>query len=143
MTTSPTPAATKRAWLRWTGRGMEYDVGADGGPSILMDAKGDKGPGPMDTLLLAVAGCMAADVQVILERSRVTLSGLRVSVEGDRAPTHPRYYTQVRMTFDLEGPRPEQRGKVQRAVDLSREKFCSVLHSLRPDIDLEIRIQGV
>jgi uncharacterized OsmC-like protein len=44
------------------------------------------------------------------------------------------------MSYFLEGPQEEHRAKVERAVDLSREKFCSVLHSLRPDIDLEIDI---
>ena len=100
-----------------------------------------KGPGPMDALLLAVAGCMAVDVQVILERSRVPLTGLEVEVEGERAPTHPKRYTRIHMAYYLEGPRKKHQGKVERAVELSREKFCSVLHSLRPDISLEIDIQ--
>jgi putative redox protein len=84
---------------------------------------------------------MAIDVQVILERSRVALTGMRVSVEGERAPTHPKRYTRIQLTYHLEGPQAEDEGKVQRAVDLSREKFCSVLHSLQPDIDLEIAVQ--
>ena len=84
---------------------------------------------------------MAVDVQVILERSRVPLTGLRVDVEGERAPTHPKRYTQIRMVYHLEGPQEEHQGKVERAVDLSREKFCSVLHTLRPDIGFEIEIR--
>jgi len=80
-------------------------------------------------------------VQVILERSRVPLSGLRVEVEGERAPTHPKRYTRVRLVYHLEGPEADHQGKVERAVELSREKFCSVLHSLRSDIDIDIDIQ--
>ena len=120
---------------------MEYVGGAEEGVPIILDAKSQKGPGPMDTLLLAVAGCMAVDVQVILERSRVPLTGLEVTVEGDRASTHPKRYTRIHLTYVLEGPQEEHQAKVERAVDLSREKFCSVLHSLRPDIELEIDIQ--
>jgi putative redox protein len=119
---------------------MEYNGGGVEGSSIVLDAKSGRGPGPMDALLLAVAGCMAVDVQVILERSRVPLTGLEVAVEGERAHVHPKRYTRLHMSYVLEGPKEEHRAKVERAVDLSREKFCSVLHSLRPDIDLEIDI---
>lgn len=97
----------------------------------------------MDTLLLALAGCMAVDVQVILERSRVPFGALTVDVEGERAPEHPKRYTRIRLIYRVEGPREEHRAKLERAVDLSREKFCSVLHSLRPDIEIDIEIQAV
>ena len=92
---------------------------------------------------LALAGCMAVDVQVILERSRVPLTGLQVEVEGERAPTHPKRYTGIRLVLRVEGPETRHQGKLERAVELSREKFCSVLHSLRPDIDFEIEIRAV
>ncbi len=120
---------------------MEYAGGTMDGPSMLLDGKSLKGPGPMDALLLAVAGCMAVDVQVILERSRVPLTGLEVEVEGERAQTHPKRYTRLTMVYQLDGPEDGHRGKVERAVELSREKFCSVLHSLRPEIDLEIEVR--
>lgn len=119
---------------------MEYSGGGDEGDPIILDGKSLKGPGPMDALLLALAGCMAVDVQVILERSRVPLTGMKVAVEGHRAPTHPKHYTRFHLAYFLEGPQEEHQAKVERAVELSREKFCSVLHSLRPDIDIEIEI---
>jgi len=120
---------------------MEYVGGAEDGEPMILDGKSIKGPGPMDSLLLAVAGCMAVDVQVILERSRVPLTGLEVAVSGERAPTHPKHYTRICLTYLLEGPQEEHQAKVERAVDLSREKFCSVLHSLRSDIDFKVEIQ--
>lgn len=120
---------------------MEYSGGTEEGTPIILDAKSLTGPGPMDALLLAVASCMAVDVQVILERSRVPMTGLEVAVVGDRASTHPKRFTRIHLTFLLEGPQEEHQAKVERAVDLSREKFCSVLHSLRPDIDFEFEIQ--
>ncbi len=106
-----------------------------------MDTKNLTGPGPMDMLLLSVAGCMAVDVQSILEKSRVPLTRLRVSVEGERAPTHPKRFTRLHLTYYLEGPREEDQAKIERAVSLSKETFCSALHTLRPDIDLESDIQ--
>lgn len=97
----------------------------------------------MDSLLLSVAGCMALDVQVILEKSRVPLTGIEVEAVGERASTHPRRYTRVRLAYRLEGLGEEHRAKLDRAIELSREKFCSVLHSLREDIEFEIEAQLV
>ena len=122
---------------------MEYLGNGEVGPAILMDGKSEKGPGPMDSLLLALAGCMAVDVQVILERSRVPLTGLEVQVTGERAQTHPKRYTRIRLGYRVEGPGKEHQGKVERAISLSEEKFCSVLHSLRPDIEIEIEVNRV
>lgn len=119
---------------------MEYLGTGEVGPAVIIDGKSEKGPGPMDSLLLALAGCMAVDVQVILERSRVPLTGLEVEVEGERAPTAPKRYTRVRMVYWVEGPQEEHQAKLERAVALSEEKFCSVLHSLRTDIDFQVEI---
>jgi putative redox protein len=119
---------------------MEYTGAGDGSPGLLLDGKSEAGPSPMDALLLSVAGCMAVDVQVILERSRVPLTGLEVEVEGERAQAHPRRYTRIRLLCRVEGPGEEHQGKLDRAVQLSRDKFCSVLHSLRTDIDVEIEV---
>lgn len=113
------------------------------GPAVIVDGRSEKGPAPMDTLLLALAGCMAVDVQVILEGSRVPLGGLEVEVEGTRAPTHPKRYERIRLVYRVQGPGEEHRDKVDRAISMSREKLCSVLHSLRPDMDVEVEIHRV
>jgi putative redox protein len=117
---------------------MEFTGGTEAGAPITMDVKNTAGPGPMDTLLLSLAGCMAVDVKMILDKSRVPVSGLRVSVEGERAQTHPKRFTRLVLSYHLEGPAREDQPKVDRAVALSKETFCSVLHSLREDIDFEI-----
>ena len=121
---------------------MEFTGGTDECAPMLMDVGNVNGPGPMDTLLLSVAGCMAVDVKMILEKSRVPVTGLRVSVEGVRAQTHPKRYTSLHLVYFLEGPGPEDQNKIERAVALSRDTFCSVLHTLRQDIDLTIDIQS-
>jgi putative redox protein len=91
----------------------------------------------MEALLAALAGCMAVDIQAILEKSRVPLEGLQVFVEGERAPDPPQRYTSIRMRFRLEGPSEADEGKVLRAIHLSEEKYCSVHHTLRPDLEIE------
>jgi len=120
---------------------MEYLGTGEVGPAITLDGKGAKGPGPMAALLFALAGCMALDVQTILEKSRVPLTGLEVDVESERAPTHPRHYTKIRLLVRVEGPGEEDQARMERALALSREKFCSVFHSLRQDIEYEFEIR--
>jgi putative redox protein len=76
---------------------------------------------------------MASDLVHILTRGRLPLRGLRAQLEARRADEEPRRLTAVSLHFRIEGDVPPD--KVQRAIDLSREKYCSVWHSLRPDID--------
>ena len=92
-------------------------------------------------MLLGLAGCMGSDVVHILEKSRVPLEELEVEVVGERAENHPRRLEGLRIMIRLSGPAPSDDAKVKRAVDLSRDTYCSVLHSLRPDLDLTIEIE--
>lgn len=137
---APAVAAPKRLWksvsLKWSGQGKRFDGGPEGVPTSVVDGSSKAGPSPMDHLLLAAAGCMAIDVLDILTKSRVTVEALDVSVEGERADTTPKRFTSISMSFKLRGPTSADRPKVERAVNLSRETYCSVLHTLRPDLDL-------
>jgi len=94
----------------------------------------------MDAVLLGVMACMGIDVLMILEKGRVPLDSLEVEAVADRMEEPPRYFRRIELIYRLEGPGEENRAKVERAIELSREKYCSVLHSLRTDLDLEIRI---
>jgi putative redox protein len=143
MTSNENPKPSNKITLRWTGSGKEYLGTGAVGPAVTLDGSSAKGPSPMDALLYAVAGCMGLDVQHILEASRVPMTALEVAVEGERAPEHPRFFTKVGLVFRVEGPQDEHQAKLERAVSLSQEKFCSVLHSLRPDIEYVIEIQRV
>lgn len=120
--------------LRWTGVGMQFDGNASGGPVVRVDGHGVTGPSPMQTLLLALAGCSAADVVEILGKMRVPLEALNVRVEGERAPKSPRRYTRVRVVYETRGVPAEHTAKLERAVALSHETYCSVLHTLRADV---------
>ena len=73
----------------------------------------------------------------ILEKMRVPLTGLEVEVEGERAQNPPRRYTAIRLRFRAAGVPPDAEDRLRRAVALSAEKYCSVLHSLRPDVVVE------
>jgi putative redox protein len=130
----------KNVTLRWSGEKLRFEGGPEGVPPSIVDAGGGKGPSPTDHLLLAAAGCMSADVIDILAKSRVPVEGLEVQVEGRRAEKPPRRFTHIAMTFRLRGPAFADRPKVERAVNLSRETYCSVLHTLRPDLDLVFEV---
>jgi putative redox protein len=125
--------------LAWTGEGLVFRGGADGGPQVTIDSHGVEGPSPTHTLLVALAGCMAVDVKMILEKSRVPVEAIEVEAIGVRAESAPRKFLSITLTYDVRGPGEDDDKKVQRALDLSRDKYCSVLHSLDPGIQIEIR----
>lgn len=129
--------------LRWRGDGLVFTGGVEGGPQVTLDSDGKAGPSPTQTLLLSLAGCMGVDVRMILEKSRVPLESLEVVVEGDRAPEPPRFFHTVRLTYRVRGPADADQAKLERAVQLSRDTYCSVLHTLRPDLSLDVRIERV
>jgi putative redox protein len=131
----------KKVVLTWSGEGLSFEGGPEGVPSSVVDGGSKAGPSPMDHLLLALAGCMSADVIDILKKGRVPVERFQVDMIGHRAPNPPRRYTAIGMIFRISGPTSADRPKVERAVNLSRETYCSVTHTLRPDLDITIEIR--
>lgn len=100
-----------------------------------LDGNGQDGVSPVQALGFALASCMGSDVALILTRGRHPLRALRAHLTAHRAPTDPRRFVSVALRFEVEGAVPPE--AVERAITLSREKYCSVWHSLRPDIAFE------
>jgi putative redox protein len=123
---------TKRVTLTWQ-EGLRFTGGAPDGPSTAIDGDNAAAPGPMLTLLLAAASCTGSDVVVVLRKMRVELRRLRIDVSGVRREQEPRRYTAIHFDYHLAGEGLDQ-AKATRAIDLSLEKYCSVIHSLAPDI---------
>lgn len=121
--------------LTWSGTGMRFaGAGTDPvSPPIVVDGDGESGPGPMQTLLIAAAGCTGSDVVLILNKMRVTLRRFALDVTGTRRDEEPRRYLAIHFRFALDGAGLD-RAKAERAVQLSLEKYCSVVASLAPDI---------
>ena len=130
----------RQAVLDWNG-GLRFRGGAADGPTILIDGSGAEAPGPMVVLLLAAASCSGADVVLILEKMRVALRSLRIEVAGVRRETDPKRYLSMHLIYHLSGDGLDE-AKARRAIDLSVEKYCSVMHSLAPDLRLthELRL---
>jgi putative redox protein len=125
-------ADTKRITLTWE-QGLRFRGGEPGRPSITVDGDNTAGPGPMVTLLLATAGCTGSDVVVILQKMRVPFEGLEIEVAGVRREEEPRRYISMHLHYRIGGDGLDQT-KVRRAIDLSLQKYCSVIHSMAPDI---------
>jgi putative redox protein len=116
----------------------EHDLvlgGRSGAVSMTLDSASVEGPSPVQALGFALAGCMAMDVVHILRKGRHDLKGLKVTLTAERAPEDPHRVTSVRLEYTINGPVPPD--QVQRALDLSHEKYCSVWHSMRQDIPFE------
>ncbi len=128
-----TPART-RVSVSWSG-GLVFKGGEPDGPVTVIDGDNALAPGPMLTLLLAAAGCTGSDVVSILQKMRVKVEELTIDVSGERREQEPRRYTAIHLDYHLRGEGLDE-AKAARAVTLSVEKYCSVLHSLAPDIQI-------
>jgi len=111
--------------------------GRSGDASIVLDSAGKAGPSPVQALACALAGCMAMDVVHILTKGRHPLRGLKISLAAERAQEDPHRVTAVTIDFAVTGAVPKD--QIQRAIDLSHEKYCSVWHSMRQDITFAAR----
>lgn len=120
--------------LLWT---EELTFGARTSHSaLIVDSSGNAGPSPVELLGVALASCMSVDLAHILTRGRHPFRGLRSRLVAERHPDEPHRFTAVTLHFAVEGVVP--RDAVARAIQLSRDKYCSVWHSLRQDIDLQV-----
>lgn len=110
--------------------------GQSGDIQLTLDSAAVAGPSPVQTLAFALAGCMAMDVVHVLTKGRCAMRGLRVDLTGQRAPTDPHRFTEITLHYTITGD--VQTSRIDRAIKLSREKYCSVWHSMRQDIPLTV-----
>ena len=129
-----------RVELAWVS-GQRFDTTDASGSSLTLDGNTESGFSPTEALLSSLGACMGIDVVIILEKMRVGLEGLSITVEGDRVAEPPRYFHRMRLQFRIRGDVP--RDKAERAVKLSFDKYCSVFHTLRNDIDIDTVIELV
>jgi putative redox protein len=105
-----------------------FRVESVSGVRVVIDGDKEGGLSPMETLLASLATCMGADVVSILQKMRTDLRALTIGVVGERHAEPPRYYERIDLTFSVVGDVPLE--KIEKAIRLSREKYCSVIHSL-------------
>ena len=125
-----------RVTLTWEGD-LRFSSGADE-PALVLDSDGKAGPSPMQALGYAVMACMSMDIVHVLQKGRHPIEGLTGALTGERAADHPRRFTRVEMAFTITGNVPRE--AAERAVQLSKDTYCSVLNSMAKDIDWVITI---
>jgi putative redox protein len=125
--------------------GMAFEANVDG-YKIMVDAKAEvggsnQGPRPKSLMMVALAGCTGMDVISILKKMRVEINNFSVKIEGDITDEHPKHFSKMHIIYEFEGDNLPM-DKLEKAIDLSQERYCGVSASYRKAMELshEIRI---
>lgn len=117
-----------KARAKWV-EGMAFLGEAGSGHAVIMDGAPEYGGRnigirPMEMLLIGLAGCTGFDVVQILKKGREAVTGCEVEVEAERATEDPKVFTKIHIAYRVSG-RGLSQAKAERAVTLSKEKYCS------------------
>ena len=134
MTATPTKPVITKTRAVWRGE-HRFDAGPEG-RTAPVDADSKTAPGPVETLLNALATCSAVDVLDVLAKRRTPAERLVVNVTATRRTEAPRRVERLDVEFVIDGA-GIQVESAERAIQLSFEKYCSVASSLAPDIVAE------
>ncbi len=100
----------------------------------------DAAPRPMEYILFGLGGCTAMDVETILKKMKVTVDRFEIEIDADRAEDHPKVYTHIDLVYHFWG-RDLPMDRLERAVELSETKYCSVSAMLRQAVEIRTRIE--
>ncbi|WP_455382570.1 OsmC family protein [Salinispira pacifica] len=123
--------------------GMAFDVELHG-HKFTVDAEEqfggkDYGPRPKALMLSALAGCTGMDVVSIVNKMKMPYDSFSLEVEADQSDEHPKVYTRVKIRYIFSGSQLD-RDKIERAVELSLEKYCGVANMLKHTAKIEYEI---
>jgi len=122
------------------GDGLKFSARIGERALVLDSSKGATQANPVQALLASIVACSAMDVVEILRKKRQVLTAYEVSMSGERATDHPRRFLSITFVHRITG-HALKRGDAEAALKLSLEKYCSVSHSLRPDLTITHRIE--
>ena len=123
-----------KGFLEWD-KDLIFNVRTQMGYEIEYDANLQWGCSPTETLLTSVAGCMAIDVFYFLKRMRADITSFKIDFTGVRKPDPPQYYKSIDLLIKVNGEGITSK-KMDRAISLSHDKYCSVYNALRSDIEV-------
>ncbi len=135
----PKTQVAMKTLTTWTGDLSFESMQEELGP-LLMDGNLKKGLSPKALLLAGLAGCSAVDVVEILHKMRVHFTSLQVLSEAEQTEEHPRVFKDITLTFIINAASTEL-DKIQKAVDLSMEKYCGVAAMLRKNSAIHATVQ--
>lgn len=123
------------ASIRWVGEQKFMATGGSGhAVAFDSDRESNCAPGPMEMVLLALGACTATDMVVILEKKRQKLQEVEVVCSGERAEEAPKVWVKLEVLFRLRGDIED--GAVKHAMELTKEKYCSVAAMLRKTAEI-------
>jgi putative redox protein len=133
---------THEVSINWL-EGVAFESTGDG-HSITIDAPFEaggqnKGIRPKMLLLASLGGCTAVDVVLILQKMKVKLTNMRIMVEGKLTEAHPKVYESIVVKYHFSGEDLDIT-KLQKAIDLSQEKYCGVTAMLRNSVKISYQI---
>lgn len=133
--------STKVTWKK----DMAFEADIDG-YKIMVDANPEsggtgKGPRPKPLMMVALAGCTGMDVISILQKMRVEIDDFSVKVEGDLTEEHPKHFIHMHLVYEFKG-KDLPFDKLEKAINLSQERYCGVEVSYRKAMEIthEIKI---
>lgn len=118
--------------LDW--RGDLKFANSPGSPAIELHSSTPGMTSPVQALAYAVMSCMAMDIVHVIQKGRHPMQAMTVKCHGRRTEEHPRRFVSMAIEFDITGQMDDQ--VVERAIELSRHKYCSVWNTVRPDVEL-------
>ena len=100
----------------------------------------ETGPRPKPLLLVALAGCTGMDVIPLLKKMRAEPEGLKITIEGEPREEHPKYYHRIHVIYEFSGKGLDLE-KLEKAVSLSRDRYCSVSAMLKMGAEMTYEIK--
>ena len=129
--------------VKWTdGMSFEADVA---GYKVAIDSDPEhggrnRGPRPKPLMMVALAGCTGMDLVSLMNKMRVEYKSLNIRVEGLLTEEHPKHFNKMKVIYEISGNNVDRK-KVERAVEMSKEKYCGVSHSYKMAMELEYEIR--
>ena len=128
-----------QARVKWLDH-MSFVGESGSGHSVVVDGSPDHGgrnlgPRPMELILLGLGGCTAYDVVLMLQKSRQRVTAVEVLLDATRADEVPAVFTEIAVHFRVSGHELSE-SAVERAVRLSKEKYCSATRMLEPTVEI-------
>lgn len=139
--------ATNTVTTTWEKNGIFETDNPSGNTTFMFDASADNGDvvgfGPKALMLSSLAGCSGLDIDSLLKKMRALPEDFKIIVKADLTDEHPRYYNNVTVEYHFYGPDLKE-DKINKAVNLSVEKYCGVMEMFRQfaDITTEVYLHG-
>ena len=100
----------------------------------------DSGASPKGLVLAGLAGCTGMDVVSLLEKMRVDITDFEIAIDADLTEEHPRVFSEIRMIYKISG-KSLDKVKIQKAIDLSQDKYCGVSAMLKKNSEINYSIE--